>query len=311
MKSAWALGAAFVAVVLVLLVFGVLSTEMGSAERLSSSEAFEGIDVPVIGTVGDFPDPAQRHVVTVTADGHVTFEGSNVATLQELIDALKRGAERTPGEFVEGTSHRYGGFAVIRADRSAPWGVLEWVYGACREAVMRSVSFDVRSEADGAEGAFTIEYRPVPGGDLPPLDLHALHPDQDPTVDVFPSAEDVAPHSLFAALQNVREPLMRIDRRVTTAAALRAFDVAVRAGATELSWAGLPWPHQRAGAQFVAEAVRCRVPTSTTCIHVDGRPVPPAHSTMPRIERLRGVAGVPALYTPYDRSDTIPFPLPR
>ena len=32
--------------------------DVGTAERLSSKETLDGIDVPTIGTVGDFPDPA-------------------------------------------------------------------------------------------------------------------------------------------------------------------------------------------------------------------------------------------------------------
>ena len=53
----------------ILVLLAAACGDVGTADRLSPRESLDGIDVPRIGTVGDFPDPAHRHVVNVTAEG--------------------------------------------------------------------------------------------------------------------------------------------------------------------------------------------------------------------------------------------------
>jgi len=178
MKAAWALGAAFVAVVLVLVVFSVLATEMGSAERLSSTEKLDGIDVPTIGTVGDFPDPAHRHVINVFADGRVVMVGTRPATYGELVDSVRRLAALSRGGPIAGTKIRLSGESfVIRADTRSGWGHALTAVQACAEADADRVFFAVRHESDGRDGAIAVYLppdRPVeapPGGVWPRLVL--------------------------------------------------------------------------------------------------------------------------------------------
>jgi len=157
MKTAWALGAAFVAVVLVLVVFSVMATEIGSAERLASSETFDGIEVPTIGTVGDFPDPAHRHVVSVMSDGRIVVQGRTPATYGELVGLLRELASRSSGEPIPGTNkHLSGESFVIRADAASAFGHAFQAVAACAEAMADRIFFAVRHEGDGADGALAL-----------------------------------------------------------------------------------------------------------------------------------------------------------
>ena len=74
-----------------------MSGSLATTERLAAGEMVEGIEVPVIGTVGDFPEPAHRHVVNVTADGRIVLEGVTLTfdrlrneECRTLIDAVKK-----------------------------------------------------------------------------------------------------------------------------------------------------------------------------------------------------------------------------
>jgi len=218
MKTAWALGAAFVAVVLVLVVFSVLATEMGSAERLSSSEALDGIDVPTIGTVGDFPDPAHRVVVNVTTNGTIVVDGKTL-TADALGDELGRLAR------VEMPS------VVLRVDGALPWGATNSIITECwQDTTKWRLFLDVAHETDRTEGAVEIPWRPMTDCD------DASNPPR--YVAVWGSDGKGTPEALFADLRqspsaetNKLVVILDVERSVSTRTVARFFDASWRAEA--------------------------------------------------------------------------------
>ena len=227
MKLAWPLAAAVASVLIVVIAWTLLSMGLPSAERLGASETVDGIEVPVIGTVGDFPEPAHRHVVNVTADGHVTIDGAAFADFDALAAELRRRADDARESFSEDV--------VLRADRRAPWGVGQLLLAACSDAGIRRVFFAVRQESDDTEGA-VYAFRPERARSARVGADEVIH-----RVVVWPSDGSGTPEAVFGHLVHSRRTprarlvvLIDVDARVTFGFTTRLLDAAVRSGADDV-----------------------------------------------------------------------------
>ena len=164
MKHVWGLGAAVLSLLLVVIFWTVYVTgRLATTERLAPSEMAEGIDVPVIGTVGDFPEPEHRHVVNVTAEGRIIVDG-NVVSFEEVDERMTAWAklsevwysyEGNPIEkpIPEKSYSLSGEHLLLRIDARLPWGAAnELLYKAADRRLLR-IWLVVRHEGDGEEGA--------------------------------------------------------------------------------------------------------------------------------------------------------------
>ncbi len=282
-------------VVLVLAACG----DVGTAERLSSKETLDGIDVPTIGTVGDFPDPAHRHVVNVTADGRIVIEGKAFATYGELVDELTRRGAATRGELIVGTNpakYLSDASAVLRVDGAVPWGVAQWMFQACAESSVWRISFAVRHDVDGSDGAIGMPLQKDHGGCGDPSD-HVWR-----TIDVAPGIEDGSPSAVYAKLaespalqQGKMGARLRIDRTCPTRIVIASIDAVVRVGASAVD-VEFERRVPRRDETFAGAFGTFRAPGATWSFRLDEKPVPSsvATSRVPAVARIRGDTIVPS-----------------
>jgi hypothetical protein len=163
-KNVWGLGAAVLSLMLLMMFWTVYVTgRLATTERLAPSETADGIEVPVIGTVGDFPEPERRHVVNVSADGRFTVEGKVISfdALDAQLEQWSRlsGVWYAPsGELVEtpganDSQELSAEHLLLRLDRRLPWyaawRLIDRVYG---RRLFR-IWIVVRHEDDGEEAA--------------------------------------------------------------------------------------------------------------------------------------------------------------
>ncbi len=155
MKTWWGLGAAALSLVLIVFLWLPAIEGLPTTERLSPKESAPGIDVPRIGTVGDFPDPAHRHVVNVTKGGRIVLEGRRI-TIDDLDAALRRrAAVPTAARSPVSTES-----VVLRIDCAVSWGAVQRLLRACESAKLWRVSFAVLHEGGGGEGAVATHQFP-------------------------------------------------------------------------------------------------------------------------------------------------------
>lgn len=266
MKQVWGLGAAVLSLLLVVLFWTVYVTgRLATTERLAPSETVEGIEVPVIGTVGDFPEPEHRHVVNVTRDGRIVVDGAELS-FRTLRDELKRRVTRSRGAEPPGNSgsRLSAESVVLRVDGAVGWGAACALMDACAAATVNRVFFAVRHEGDGAEGAVAV---------FVPTDVPSEGPG-DPSFDqrsVWVAAESGpgTPEALRAHLAVLPESrtshlLVAFDaaHAVPTDTALAMLDAALRSGAAsvECVW-GRP-PQDEAAFSALAQS---RGPISRSC----------------------------------------------
>ncbi len=291
MKIGWILGAAFLSLAIVIVAL-LATTDTASVERLSAHETLDGIDVPVIGTVGDFPDPAHRHVVNVTADGRIVVEGTTYDGEGPLIRELKRRVGEMPNAAL-----------VLRVDGGLPWRVLESLIVSCGSAKVRRICLAVRGENDGREGAL---------GSLPPhVDDggRTLRLIAQQIIDVAPTTNHVQLQVLFADLRRVwakaekKSVLLRIDPRTPTRTALAVIDVAVRAGVESIDALDSS-TYERSGLRFEEGSA----PSS---LRLNGRAIERSSVSdpMPPTQRMNLAVDLPRLaFCIDDRSDEHPLP---
>lgn len=155
MKTWWGLGSAALSLVLIVFLWLPALEGLPTTERLSAREAAPGIDVPRIGTVGDFPDPAHRHVVNVTADGRIVLEGKRI-TIDDLDAALRLFAAVPPAARGAVSAES----VVLRIDGAVSWGAVQRLLRSCEAAKLWRVSFAVAHEDDGGEGAVAVHRFP-------------------------------------------------------------------------------------------------------------------------------------------------------
>jgi biopolymer transport protein ExbD len=216
--------------------------DVGTAERLSSTETLDGIDVPTIGTVGDFPDPAKRFVVNVTADGDVSIDGTRCPDFPTLVAEVERRAVRFPGEVIEGTKPpaRFSEAAIVfRVDGAAPWGAVDRLMQACFQSGVLRGAFAVRHEGDAVEGALGLALASQSDMSRGWLDLRHAYT----TIAVAPGDDVTRTPALYAALlatpptglerkanQATRFVVIDVDPGTPTKDALPVLDAALRAG---------------------------------------------------------------------------------
>lgn len=309
MKTGWILGAACLSLAIVIAVL-FTSMDLGTVERLSARETLEGIDVPVIGTVGDFPDPARRLVVNVTADGRIVLDGTSFA-FGEFETELKRLADLRPGEQIIGSSPpRFISDAVIvlRLDGSLPWGAALDLHVASALGGFRYLTFAVRHETDGAEGALAVFTRTM--GDRSDMSSVVNVEKASRGVYAVVGPGDGSPGALYATLAASRTPdlvamnvFLDLDPRLPTREALALVDASLRAG---VRWGRFIRPGMGTSEcapeddrvckleDFETELRRPRVPGTTYALAVADDDVvripdrPPI--AMPPVERVRGRA---------------------
>jgi biopolymer transport protein ExbD len=160
-KNVWGLGAAVLSLLLLMVFWTVYVTgRLATTERLAPSETADGIEVPVIGTVGDFPEPEGRIVVNVTADGRIVVEGQEYSFDEFAAYIARHAAVARPTDATN---------LVLRADARLPWGAAGAVIVACDRLHPSTVLFAVRDETDGSEGAVGTSMAVI-GDESPPED---------------------------------------------------------------------------------------------------------------------------------------------
>ncbi len=287
--------------------------DVGTAERLSSRETLDGIDVPTIGTVGDYPPAQRRHVVNVTADGRIVLDGATL-TFDALAVELKRRVDLAPGEQILGAKPARwisGDAVVLRIDGALTWGAALDLYVASSLAGFRFVTFAVRHETDGAEGALAVFGSTM--GDHG--DRNSVVDDVEATRGVFAvvAPGDGSPAAVHATLAASKPPGLAgldidldVDPRLPTRTALAILDASLRAGAR---WGRFIRPGAGTSEaapedervckleDFATELARPRVAETTYALvfAVDGKngtsplSVRPA-APMPPVARVRGRA---------------------
>jgi biopolymer transport protein ExbD len=144
-KNVWGLGAAVLSLLLIVVFWTVYVTgRLATTERLAPSETVDGIEVPVIGTVGDFPEPEGRIVVNVTADGRIVVEGQECSFDEFAAYIARHAAAASATRETD---------LVLRADAHLPWGAAAAVLVAGSGLRVRTVFLAVRHETDESEGA--------------------------------------------------------------------------------------------------------------------------------------------------------------
>jgi hypothetical protein len=301
----------------------------GTAERLSSSETLDGVDVPAIGTVGDFPDPAHRHVVNVTADGRIVVEGKDVS-FENLVAAMSRWDALSDAWFSElgdplsaraddRTVRLSGEHVVFRLDGRLPMAATRRVLETCVDkARIFRIWLAVRHEGDGVEGAVGFPMLLAGGG----MDMGGSVRVGLPTVKATAArdAADGSPQRLFEVLRAVGkvkagkfDAYLDVDRSLPTSTWLSLWDACVRAKPAGLY---LWWSIDRQPEPFAAAVARRVDAPAAYSITLFGMEVPADVDTspMPAVARRRGPATTIRgwNYEPYGGPTTvITKPLPK
>lgn len=230
MKSVWGLGAAVLSVLLILLFWtSYVTGRLATAEQLAPSETAEGIEVPVIGTVGDFPDPERRIIVNVTADGRISV-GPDELSFDAFAARMQR--LRDERDAARATTN-----VIVRADGRLPWGAAVAVSHSCPAPVW----FAVRHEGDGEEGA-VLAWPASKADEAPPEEDHGerfvvrrIH--------VYAADGEGTPSLLYADMRRTAEPTVHLvarldaDPSIPVGVVLSDFDALLRAGAADVELA--------------------------------------------------------------------------
>jgi hypothetical protein len=290
MQSAWGLVAGFIALVFALVGVVLMAERLPSADRLGAAETVEGIDVPVIGTVGDFPDPAHRHVVNVKADGTIALD-RQILTFSALRDELQRRASLASEENPRTHERTSREAFLLRIDGALPWGAAFHVYSAVAAVAAVDVLFVVRHEGDGREGALAMF---LPTGGV----LSGLGP---PTISVRTGGGKASPQALFAAGPFARDGdeglVLSIDPRLPTRTALELADALLRTGERVFRM-DVTDKWDFAGADYASELLRPPPPAPGYTVVVSGdgsdeHAIGPSSAPMHALSRVRGrLAGV-------------------
>jgi hypothetical protein len=248
--------------------------------------------------LGDFPDPAHRHVVNVTAEGRIVLDGTTYS-MTALVEELKRRGDLDRGELLPGTNppkYLSAAAVVLRVDGALPWGSAQRFVEACAESAIWRISFAVRHERDGAEGALGFPL---------PKDMGC----EDPTnlawkdVDAVAGGDGGSPGALHAALAESPASLtgklgvrLRIDPHLPTRVALALTDAAIRTGAVRITsqFVRLEGPMAPAFAGFDAEVRSLRAAGSAYSLRLGDLPIVVPAVAMSPVPRVRGAAAVPA-----------------
>lgn len=297
-------------------------------ERLSPGETLSGVDLPAIGSVGDFPDTEHRHVVNVTADGRIAADGRELS-FEELSAAMKRWSalssawycelgDPVAGPTGEGSLRLSGEDLLLRIDRHLPLAATFAIIEAAGEARMFRIWFAVRHEADGAEGAIgypaTLEGGRMDMGGSLRLGL----PTSIVTATAHPS--DGSPQRLFEVLRAMREAgparfevYLDHDPSLPTGTWLGLWDAVVRARVAGVRFGG---ERSRKSVPFAAAVGLPRSEQPTYSITLFGLSPPNAIDTspMPAVARIKGPAQTIEAwsYEPTDGPATVlTAPLPK
>ena len=297
MRRAWLFGAAAASLLVVVLVWTKFANSLPTTEHLGASETAEGIDVPVIGTVGDFPEPEHRMVVNVTADGRIVLDGETLVCDALFAELWHRG-DALRGDLLPGTrppKYLSNARVVLRVDGGLPWGSTQQLLQVCAESCIWRIWFAVRCEDGGADGALGLEL-PKDKGCEDPKDLAWKR------IRVAPG-EGGTPAALFAELSQSPAYLsgklateLSIDPRLPTRVALALIDTVIRAGAARVELA-LTHPPPDCYRSFAAEVASLRSTDGAYSLHINGNPPgdTPAARPMPPASRVGRTVLIPGL----------------
>jgi hypothetical protein len=227
-----------------------------------------------------------------------------------LVADLKRRGGLVRGDRLPGTDKYLSDLrALLRIDGRLPWGSAQRFIMACSEAVVWRISFAVRHEGDGADGALGF-----------PIPKH-MDPSHHEWKQVAVSGRgDSRPEALYAALSQSPASStgklgvkLSIDPSVTTETALRLVDAAIRVGAVDVDLVCFSAAHF--DDRFAADLARWRVPTARGTITLDGKTLTGDGATagMPASARVHTERAVPGLAFSLlvEPTDELGSPLPK
>ncbi len=211
------------------LVAALLLPLLGCADDPTAS----AVDLPVVGTLGSAPSDLDLLLeIDVDRSGHVLLAGEEMGTPIDLREALFAAAD--PHRDLEDLSQPSVVHLLIRADRGAPWEVIQWIRQAAAYPSVRinRVLFAVRGEA-GEERTFAIYHTREHGLFInwrmeTKLDLQRVGLELGPE-------GDLDPHSFHAALiagrgEGIPIAAVRVAPAVPLDAVLAVVDILVRTG---------------------------------------------------------------------------------
>ncbi len=215
------------------------SPQWSATHPTAAADAWDGLELARIGTVGVFP--AEDHVlVRVAADGSLACNGVPVPSYRALGEALAASMvwdERWGPSRVA---------VVIAADARAAWRLVSAAIQACADPSVRAtrVFFACRHEQGGATGAFAM-FMPQDRGflhlaDVPPGAVRPV------TVRIRRGGgvtDPLAVTQWLATTPSAERPPVWLDAAPDTPfdVVLRAADAAARGGAPALCFVGIPW----------------------------------------------------------------------
>ena len=228
------------------LLIATLVILQGTGECDEASEPPE-IEFAVVGTLGECPAGEGAISVQVDAHGRISAGGQGPLSLHQLEGEIEKQTGEEGWKEEDGSSRKA---LVLEVDRTLPWAVTVWVVKAGLRARPwpREIFFAARAEKDGAKGAI--------GWSLPRKGQHSSVA-VPWTAAVLELAEGDAddPRLLLPVLNEARsraaddgETRLDIlaprsgDPGVPTGYVLRLFDLALRAGVTDVRFEGRGTP---------------------------------------------------------------------
>ena len=205
------------------------------------------IELAVVGTLGECP--AGEGAIRIQVDGHgrILAGGQCPLSLDQLGDEVEKQAGAEGWTEEDGSSHKV---LVLEADQALPWAVTVWIVKAALNVrhSPREIYFAARAEKDGAKGA--IGWCLPRTGQTPSLEvpwtaavlrLHGGEAD-DPELllPILRDAQARTPEDGETRL-DILAPRSG-DPGVPTGYVLRLFDLALRAGVTDVCFEGRGTP---------------------------------------------------------------------
>jgi len=228
-----------------LLALAALGRPCAAGDDPGAKPAVPSSELVKAGAVWDPPpDPLS---ISLAADGTISLLGHEVG-LDELREALSDATKDPIHREPDGESRID---VVLRVAPSLPWAVVQWVMMECSDARVRMhrLHFAVASEAGDPEGVIPA-FLPEDRGGLSPV---AFAPDPSVRAALFASEELADRGSVFAALRAALAATRRKTVEIETpfrllpraGHVLSVLDLALRAGAQKIDFAGAPMPLPR------------------------------------------------------------------
>lgn len=266
----------------------VASAGLGPFMLLAACAGAPGVDLPLVGTVGDAPPAAATLAITVHRDGRLEHDRETI-TYAQFETRLRTEVAARPKQHLSASLDLSSLNLLLRVDREAPYGAVLPLLRRCtqRDACVNRVFYAVCSEdGDDGSGALALFLGADPGHATPLPSIWVL----SATVRCDAATSDPAAlyEAAAAALARV-PPAAAKDAQFTVAAAgdvafgfvLRCADAVLRAGFHAVFLGGgTTAPHDPAQ-------------NGLPVIHFEDRDLGSACAPMPQLARVHGAfAGV-------------------